>query len=120
MSSTIVIILVVIAVLILSLIAFLIIRRQRYVRALRVRGWTFESRPSLEWSLITTLRPSASASYARWTRLFPAKHVVECRSGCSSTRAPMAGHGLMIAWRACNCRCRCRISSFRQLSGTRR
>ena len=46
MSSTIVIILVVIAVLILSLIAFLIIRRQRYVRALRGRGWTFESRPS--------------------------------------------------------------------------
>ncbi len=51
MSSTIVIILVVIAVLILSLIAFLIIRRQRYVRALRGRGWTFESRPSLEWVL---------------------------------------------------------------------
>ena len=51
MSSTIVIILVVIAVLIISLIAFLIIRRQRYVRALRGRGWTFESRPSLEWVL---------------------------------------------------------------------
>ena len=51
MSSTIVIILVVIAVLILSLTAFLIIRRQRYVRALRGRGWTFESRPSLEWVL---------------------------------------------------------------------
>ena len=43
MSSTIVIILVVIAVLIISLIAFLIIRRQRYVPALRGRGWTFES-----------------------------------------------------------------------------
>ena len=51
MSSTVVIILVVIAVLILSLIAFLIIRRQRYVRALRGRGWTFESRPPLEWVL---------------------------------------------------------------------
>jgi preprotein translocase subunit YajC len=37
MSSTIVIILVVIAVLILSLIAFLIIRRQRYPRAARTR-----------------------------------------------------------------------------------
>jgi hypothetical protein len=47
-SSTLVIILIVIAVLILGLIAFLIIRRQRYVRALRGRGWAFESRPSLE------------------------------------------------------------------------
>lgn len=46
--SNIVIILIVIAVLALGLIAFLIIRRQRYVRALRGRGWTFESRPSLE------------------------------------------------------------------------
>jgi hypothetical protein len=48
MSSTLLIILIVIAVLVLGLIAFLIIRRQRYVRALRERGWTFESRPSLE------------------------------------------------------------------------
>ena len=48
MSQTVVIILIVIAVLVLGLIAFLIIRRQRYVRALRGRGWTFESRPSLE------------------------------------------------------------------------
>jgi len=47
-SQTVVIILIVIAVLVLGLIAFLIIRRQRYVRALRGRGWTFESRPSLE------------------------------------------------------------------------
>jgi hypothetical protein len=51
MSSTIVIILIVIAVLVVGLIAFLIIRRQRYVRALRGRGWTFESRPSLDWVL---------------------------------------------------------------------
>jgi hypothetical protein len=51
MSSTIVIILIVVAVLALCLIAFLIIRRQRYVRALRGRGWIFESRPSLEWVL---------------------------------------------------------------------
>ena len=48
MSNTIVIILITIAVLILALTAFLIIRRQRYVRALRGRGWTFESRPALE------------------------------------------------------------------------
>jgi hypothetical protein len=47
-SSTVVIILIVIAVLVVGLIAFLIIRRQRYIRALRGRGWTFESRPSLE------------------------------------------------------------------------
>ena len=51
MNSTLVIILIVIAVLVLGLIAFLIIRRQRYIRALRGRGWTFESRPSLEWVL---------------------------------------------------------------------
>ena len=51
MSSTMVIILIVIAVLVVGLIALLIIRRQRYVRALRGRGWTFESRPSLDWVL---------------------------------------------------------------------
>jgi hypothetical protein len=51
MSSTIVIILIVVAVLVVGLIAFLIIRRQRYLRALRGRGWTFESRPSLDWVL---------------------------------------------------------------------
>jgi hypothetical protein len=38
----------VIGVLVLALIAFLIIRRQRYVRSLRLRGWTFESKPALE------------------------------------------------------------------------
>ena len=53
-SGTIVIILVVIGVLILSLIAFLIVRRQRYVRALRGhRG----SGPPWSGCLITTLRP---------------------------------------------------------------
>jgi hypothetical protein len=51
MSSTVVIILTVLAVLAVGFIAFLIIRRQRYVRALRGRGWTFESRPSLDWVL---------------------------------------------------------------------
>jgi len=48
LNSTLVIILITIGVLVLALIAFLIIRRQRYVRALRGRGWTFESRPALE------------------------------------------------------------------------
>ena len=38
MSSTVVIILITIAVLVLALVAFLIIRRQRYFRALRGRG----------------------------------------------------------------------------------
>jgi hypothetical protein len=51
MNSTIVIILIVIAVLAVGLMAFLIIRRQRYIRALRGRGWIFESRPSLDWVL---------------------------------------------------------------------
>jgi hypothetical protein len=48
MSNTIVIILVAIGVLVLAVIAFLIIRRQRYIRALHGQGWTFESRPALE------------------------------------------------------------------------
>jgi hypothetical protein len=48
LNSTIVIILIAMALLVLAVIAFLIIRRQRYVRALRGRGWTFESRPALE------------------------------------------------------------------------
>jgi hypothetical protein len=49
MSSTLLIIFIVIAVLVLGLIAFLINpRRQHYVWALRGRGWTFESRPSVQ------------------------------------------------------------------------
>jgi hypothetical protein len=48
LNSTIVIILITIAVLVLALIAFLIIRRQHYVRALRGHGWIFESRSALE------------------------------------------------------------------------
>ena len=48
MSSTVVVIVIVVAMLMLGLVAFLIIRRQRYVRALRGRGWAFESRPALE------------------------------------------------------------------------
>jgi hypothetical protein len=38
-------------VLVLAVFALLIIRRQRYLRALRGRGWTFESRPDLDWVL---------------------------------------------------------------------
>ena len=48
MSNTVVIILIAIAVLVLALIAFLIIRRRRYIQSLRKRGWTFESKPALE------------------------------------------------------------------------
>ena len=48
MNSTVVIILIAIAVLLLALIAFLIIRRRRYIHSLRQRGWTFESKPALE------------------------------------------------------------------------
>ncbi len=51
MSNTTVIILVTIGVLVVAMIAFLIIRRQRYLRAPRGRGWTFESRPALDWVL---------------------------------------------------------------------
>jgi hypothetical protein len=47
-SSTVVIILITIATLVLALIVLLIVRRQRYVGALRGRGWTFESQPALE------------------------------------------------------------------------
>jgi hypothetical protein len=46
--NTTAIILLVVAVVALGLITFFIIRRQRYVRALRGRGWIFESRPALE------------------------------------------------------------------------
>ena len=46
--STTAIILLVVAVVALGLITFFIIRRQRYVRELRGRGWIFESRPALE------------------------------------------------------------------------
>jgi hypothetical protein len=46
--STTAIILLVVAVVALGLITFFIIRRQRYVRALRGRGWIFDSRPALE------------------------------------------------------------------------
>jgi hypothetical protein len=46
--STTAIILLVVAALVIGLIAFFVIRRQRFVRALRGRGWSFESRPALE------------------------------------------------------------------------
>jgi uncharacterized membrane protein len=41
-SNPILIILVAIGMLVLALVAFLIIRRQRYVRPQRGHGWTFE------------------------------------------------------------------------------
>ncbi len=47
MSDVMTIVLVAVVAAVLALIAFLIIRRQRYVRALRGRGWTFESSPQL-------------------------------------------------------------------------
>ncbi len=50
MSRTALIVLIV-AVLALAVVAFFVIRRQRYVRALRRRGWTFQSRPTLDWVL---------------------------------------------------------------------
>jgi hypothetical protein len=51
MSDVTTIVIVAVVVVVLALIAFLIIRRQRYVRALRSRGWTFETSPRLEWVL---------------------------------------------------------------------
>lgn len=38
----------VVVLVVLLVVALLVIRRQRYVRALRGRGWTFDSRPALE------------------------------------------------------------------------
>jgi hypothetical protein len=64
LNSTIVIILIAVAVLVLALIAFLIIRRQRYVRALRGRGWTFESRPALE-SVLDNHAPPFGLGFVR-------------------------------------------------------
>src|SRR6476646_4256602 len=51
MSRTAVIVLVIVAVLVIALITFLIVRRQRYIRDLRGRGWSFDSNPALEWVL---------------------------------------------------------------------
>jgi hypothetical protein len=79
MSSTIVIILVVVAVLALGLLTFLIIRRQRYVRALRGRGWTFESRPSLE-SVLDHHAPPFGLGFVR--------KVDEAISGHTTTGVP--------------------------------
>jgi hypothetical protein len=38
-------------VLVVALVAFLIIRRQRYLRGLRSHGWTFDTSPALDWVL---------------------------------------------------------------------
>ena len=79
MSSTIVIIFIVIAVLVVGLIAFLIIRRQRYVRALRGRGWAFESRPSLD-SVLDHHAPPFGLGFVR--------KVDEAISGQTATGVP--------------------------------
>jgi hypothetical protein len=79
MSSRIVIILIVIAVLVVGLIAFLIIRRQRYVRALRGRGWAFESRPSLD-SVLDHHAPPFGLGFVR--------KVDEAISGQTATGVP--------------------------------
>jgi hypothetical protein len=68
-SSTLVIILVVITVLVLALIAFLIIRRQRYIKSLRKRGWMIHPR-TMEF--LMAVQPPGSESRAascasRWT-----------------------------------------------------
>jgi hypothetical protein len=80
MSTTeIIIIIIVIAVLLLGLIAFFIIRRQRYVRALRGRGWIFESRPSLE-SVLDHHAPPFGLGFVR--------KVDEAISGQTTTGVP--------------------------------
>lgn len=79
MNSTVVIILIAIALLVLAVIAFLIIRRQRYVRALRGRGWIFESRPALE-SVLDHHSPPFGLGFVR--------KVDEAISGTTSTGVP--------------------------------
>ena len=79
MNSTIVIILIAIALLVLAVIAFFIIRRQRYVRALRERGWIFESRPALE-SVLDHHAPPFGLGFVR--------KVDESISGTTSTGVP--------------------------------
>jgi hypothetical protein len=51
MSDLAVIILVAVIAVVLAVVAFLIIRRRRYVLDLRRRGWTFDSKPALDWVL---------------------------------------------------------------------
>ena len=63
----------------LALIAFLIIRRQRYVRALRGRGWTFESSPQLE-SVLDHHAPPFGLGFVR--------KVDEAVSGTTSAGVP--------------------------------
>jgi hypothetical protein len=79
LNSTIVIILIAIALLVLAVIAFLIIRRQRYVRALRGRGWIFESRPALE-SVLDHHAPPFGLGFVR--------KVDEAISGTTSAGVP--------------------------------
>src|SRR4029453_7054909 len=82
LNSTIVIILIAIALLVLAVIAFLIIRRQRYFRALRGRGWIFESRPALE-SVLDHHAPPFGLGFVR--------KVDEAISGTTRTGVPFRG-----------------------------
>ena len=51
MSDLAVIIIVAVIVVALAVVAFFVIRRRRYVLDLRRRGWTFDSKPNLDWVL---------------------------------------------------------------------
>ena len=79
MSDGTTIIIVAVAAVVLVLIAVLIIRRQRYVRALRSRGWAFESSPALE-SVLDHHAPPFGRGFVRT--------VDEAISGTTSTGVP--------------------------------
>ena len=79
MSDVMTIVLVAVVAAVLALIAFLIIRRQRYVRALRSRGWTFESSPQLE-SVLDHHAPPFGLGFVR--------KVDEAVSGTTSAGVP--------------------------------
>jgi hypothetical protein len=94
-------------VLVLALIAFLIIRRQRYVRALRGHGWIFEFRPALE-SVLDHHAPPFGLGFVP----SPVRQLPTCRSECSSTKTARVGRDLTTASQACSCPCRSQISSY--------
>ena len=79
MSDVMTIVLVAVVAAVLALIAFLIIRRQRYVRALRSRGWTFESSPQLD-SVLDHHAPPFGLGFVR--------KVDEAVSGTTSAGVP--------------------------------
>lgn len=79
MSDVTTIVIVAVVAVLLALIAVLIIRRQRYVRALRNRGWTFDSSPSLE-SVLDHHAPPFGLGFVR--------KVDEAISGTTSAGVP--------------------------------